>query len=174
MQNGSMSLLFMNYSDMDTKVNIIAYKDELAERFRDLNIAWLQKYFYVEPIDDEMLSQPRQYIIEKGGHIYFAEWNGTIAGTFALMPLDDGIYELGKMAVDEQFHGKRIGHSMLEFCIHRAIELKARKVILYSNTKLKPAIHLYRKFGFIEIPLGDTIYKRSDIKMECKLFYEQD
>jgi ribosomal protein S18 acetylase RimI-like enzyme len=78
------------------------------------------------------------------------------------------------MAVDEQFQGKRIGHSMLEFCLHRAIELKARKVILYSNTKLKPAIHLYRKFGFIEIPLGDTIYKRSDIKMERKLFYEQD
>ena len=32
-----------------------------------LNIAWLQKYFVVEPIDHEMLSDPEKFIIDKGG-----------------------------------------------------------------------------------------------------------
>ena len=44
--------------------------------------------------------------------------------------------------------------------------LGATKVILYSNTKLGPAIHLYQKYGFVEVPMGTSEYKRSNIKME--------
>jgi tryptophan synthase alpha chain len=34
---------------------------------------------------------------------------------------------------------------------------------------LKPAIHLYKKYGFKEVPLGSSEYKRSNIKMEIDL-----
>jgi ribosomal protein S18 acetylase RimI-like enzyme len=44
----------------------------------------------------------------------------------------------------------------------------ALSILLYSSTKLIPAIALYRKLGFVEVPL-DGPYKRSDIKMELKL-----
>jgi len=55
---------------------------------------------------------------------------------------------------------------MMEFCIARYHELQAKKIILYSNTLLGPAIHLYKKFGFTEVPLTGAIFKRSNIKME--------
>jgi hypothetical protein len=42
-------------------VRIIEFRDELAGYFKDLNVAWLQKYFYVEAIDEEMLSNPKKY-----------------------------------------------------------------------------------------------------------------
>ncbi len=45
----------------------------------------------------------------------------------------------------------------------------AKKIILYFNTKLEAAIHLYKKFGFTEIPLLNTQYIRSNILMQSML-----
>ena len=44
---------------METNIEIIGFKDELAEYFTKLNLAWLKKYFEVEAIDKEMLSNPK-------------------------------------------------------------------------------------------------------------------
>jgi ribosomal protein S18 acetylase RimI-like enzyme len=150
-------------------VRIIEFRDELAGHFKDLNVAWLQKYFYVEAIDEEMLSNPKKYIVDNGGYIFFAEMNGAIAGTFALMKIEDDVYELSKMAVDKKLQGQKIGNRMMEFAIKKAKGLGADKLILFSNTMLGPAIHLYRKYGFVEVPLGNSEYKRSNIRMEYNL-----
>ena len=151
---------------MNRIVELIEYNDDLASYFKGLNVAWLEKYFYVEPIDEEMLADPKSYIIDKGGYIFFATVNGSIAGTFALMKLPDGSFELSKMAVDESYQGQKVGNQMLAFSLEKAKALGAEKVILYSNTLLGPAIHLYKKFGFVEVPLGNVDYKRANIKME--------
>lgn len=135
-------------------VKFIEYSGELVEYFSRLNKDWLQKYFVIEPVDDEMLSDPKKYFIEKNGFLFFAKTGNIIAGTFALHKVNDKIYELCKMAVDEGFQGKDIGNLMLELVIGKAKKMEAQKLILYSHTKLKPAIHHYRKFGFTEIPLG--------------------
>jgi N-acetylglutamate synthase-like GNAT family acetyltransferase len=151
---------------MTENITIVEYSDELASHFHDLNKAWLEKYFVVEPIDKEMLSNPRKFFIDKGGYIFFVKLGDEVAGTFALIKESDKVYELSKMAVDEKFQGKKIGNYMLEFCLRKAKELGAEKVFLFSNTILGPAIHLYRKYGFVEIPVGSSEYKRSNIKME--------
>ena len=151
---------------MKMNIEIIGFQEDLAVYFTELNLAWLNKYFVVEPIDNEILSDPKKFIINKGGFIFFATVEGKIAGTFALIKIDNDMYELSKMAVDEAFQGNKIGNRMLEFCINEVKNLHATKLILYSNTKLQPAIHLYRKYGFKEIPLGNSEYQRSNIKME--------
>lgn len=151
---------------MTGNITIVEYSDELAQHFHDLNKAWLEKYFVVEPIDKEMLSNPKKFFIDKGGYIFFVKRGDEVAGTFALIKESDTVYELSKMAVDEKFQGKKIGNYMLKFCLQKAKELRAEKVILFSNTILGPAIHLYRKYGFVEIPVGSSEYKRSNIKME--------
>jgi GNAT superfamily N-acetyltransferase len=152
-----------------TGLHIIDFNERLSPHFKQLNVAWLQKYFVVEPIDEEMLGNPKHYIIDKGGAVFFAALDGEIVGTFALMKSGEAEFELGKMAVDESLQGKKIGHKMLEFAIQKAGELGARTLILFSNTKLLPAIHLYKKFGFIEVPLQNSEYKRSNIKMEKQI-----
>ena len=95
--------------------------------------------------------------------------NNEIAGTFALMKMNKGIYELAKMAVDEKYQGHKVGNKMMEFAIGKAKNLRAEKLILYSNTTLAPAIHLYEKYGFVEVPLEHSEYKRSNIRMELAL-----
>ena len=155
--------------DNEKDIEIVPFRPELAPYFRDLNIAWLEKYFLVEPKDKVVLGDPQKYIIEQDGHIYFAQYDGAIVGTFALLKEDEGVYELGKMAVDEAYQGKSIGNTLLKHCLEEAKKLGASKVMLFSNTLLGPAIHLYQKYGFQEVPLGRSDYKRSNIKMEKEI-----
>jgi ribosomal protein S18 acetylase RimI-like enzyme len=155
-----------------TAISIQPYEPSLQTFFRDVNIQWLQKYFVVEPIDEIMLSDPRAFILDKGGYIYIAKSGDSAAGVFALMKVTAGVFELSKMAVAEQFQGQQIGNAMLVFAIDKAKQLGAEKLILYSNTLLAPAIHLYRKYGFVEVPVGTTAYKRTNIKMELTLLQE--
>ena len=151
-------------------LEIIPFESHLAPIFRALNEAWLEKYFYVEPKDQEILEHCEDYIIDPGGYIFFARHEGEIAGCFSLIKMEEGIFELGKMAVDPAFQGKKLGQKMLEYAIDFGQGQGWKKIVLYSHTKLGPAIYIYRKFGFKEIELEkDTPYERSNIKMELEL-----
>ena len=72
------------------------------------------------------------------------------------------------MAVYEKFQGRKIGRALAEAAIARAKERGGEKIILYSNTTLQPAMALYYKLGFKEIPV-DGPYKRTNVKMELML-----
>jgi GNAT superfamily N-acetyltransferase len=147
-------------------INIIPFTAKNKAFVKDLNYEWLQKYFAVEPHDELQLQNPQEEIIDKGGLIFYAEYAGEIVGTSSLLKISDKEYELGKMAVTKNAQGKGIGIALMEFCINKAKELGADKIILYSNTKLTAAIALYEKYGFTEIPMNAAQYKRANIKMQ--------
>jgi ribosomal protein S18 acetylase RimI-like enzyme len=149
-------------------IKILDYKPEHQPCFEKLNRDWIEKYFWMEPIDFEVLQRPDIHILNKGGKIIMAAVEDEIVATVALKYVDDKVYEFTKMAVDEKYQGKKIGLRLAEAAIEKAKQLGARSIILYSNTKLQPAILLYKKIGFVEIGL-DGPYKRSDIKMELAL-----
>ena len=114
----------------------------------------------------------KKIIIDNGGIVLFAQYNDEIVGTVALMYLEDeNCFELTKMAVSPDYRGNKIGQIILENCIKKAKEMGLNKVILYSNRVLENAIHIYKKNGFVEIPVEcGSPYKRADIKMELKLW----
>lgn len=149
------------------QIEIIPFNTRYSQHFYDLNIEWLKTYFYVEPYDEEVLSKPEEYIINKGGFIFFAKLNETILGTVALMPTSTkNVFELTKMAVSPKHRGYKIGQQLMQYCIEFAKQHQFKALMLYSNTKLENAIYIYRKYGFIEIHVEkNSPYKRSDIKM---------
>ena len=148
---------------------IIPFKSELSSNFRDLNLDWLEQYFYVEPHDRELLDHCEDEIIAKGGYIFFYSDKDSILGTFALIKIDDIHFELGKMAVSKASRGKGIGQIMLKFCLEFAKQKGWEKLILYSNTSLENSIYIYKKFGFLEVPIEhNNPYERGNIKMEIK------
>ena len=149
-------------------IEIVAYRSEHQPWFEKLNRDWIEKFFWMEPLDFEVLQNPEVNIIQHGGFIFMALYQKEVAGTVALKFVEPGVYEFTKMAVDEKFRGKKVGEILSTVAIAKAKENGAKKIILYSNTKLNAAINLYGKLGFVEIPL-DGPYKRSDIKMELKL-----
>jgi N-acetylglutamate synthase-like GNAT family acetyltransferase len=149
-------------------VTVLNYTEKHQPSFEKLNRDWIEKYFWMEPVDFQVLQHPEEHIVKKGGTILMASYANEIAGTVALKYVAPGIYEFTKMAVGEKFRGKKVGQALAEAAIVKARELGAQKIILYSNTALEPAIALYRKIGFEEIPV-DGPYKRSNIKMQLIL-----
>ena len=118
------------------------------------------------------MNEPEKYILKDGGSILLASENNEIIGTAALMNEGHGIYELTKMAVDEKFRGKHIGYKLGMAALEKAKQLRAKKVILFSNTIHNGnAINLYKKLGFVEVPLGESVWMRADIKMEMEINY---
>ena len=152
-----------------SKIEIIPYSDDLKEAIKVLNYEWLEKYFRVEQSDIQSLSNPNEEIIDKGGFIFYAKLNDEIVGTASLLKKTEDVFELGKMAVSEKAQGHKIGTLLLEHCLQFAKQKQIRTLILYSNTKLKSALHLYSKYGFSEIKLDEGLYERANIKMEKHL-----
>ncbi|GEQ86105.1 hypothetical protein ULMS_16130 [Patiriisocius marinistellae] len=150
-------------------MKIVPFNSKYSTTFYDLNIEWLETYFYVEPYDREVLSNPEKHIIEPGGHIFFAIDNETeeILGTVALLKRGNDIFELTKMAVQPAARGKKVGHQLMQHCLDFARHNNFKGLYFYSNTILENAIHIYRKFGFLEVSIPDNNpYERSNIKME--------
>ncbi|MEP6261745.1 MAG: GNAT family N-acetyltransferase [Gillisia sp.] len=151
-------------------IEIISYKPEYANDFKELNIAWLNKYFWVEPHDEEVLGKPEKYILDPGGNIFFIKDGTKIIGTVALMKMEDRVFELTKMAVTPQYQGQQLGQKLMEHTIQYARDQGWKKLIIYSNRKLENAIYIYKKYGFEEIPIEkNNPYSRGDIKMKLDL-----
>lgn len=147
-------------------VEIIVFSEELSEPIKTLNYEWLEKYFRIEEGDVASLSDPQKHIIDKGSHIYYAKLNGEIVGTASLLKKSETVYELGKLAVNDKAQGHGIGTILIEYCLNIAKQKQITTLILYSNTTLQSAIHLFRKYGFEEVELESGVYERANIKME--------
>lgn len=151
-------------------MEIITYSPAYAKDFRDLNIAWLEKYFWVEPHDEEVLGKPQTYIIDPGGEIFLVKIDEEIIGTLAFMKIENGVFELTKMSITPAYQGKKIGQELMEFALEHAKRMGWTALIIYSNRKLENAIYIYKKFGFKEIPIEENNpYGRGDIKLALNL-----
>ena len=151
-------------------IEIIPFSSQFAGEFEKLNLAWLKKYFWVEDHDREVLGNPEKYIIEPGGNIFFVKEDNHIIGTVALMKMEDGVFELTKMAITPESQGKRIGQKLMEHTLNYAKDKGWKTLIIYSNRKLENAIYIYLKYGFQEIPIEENNpYARGDIKMKLEL-----
>jgi DNA-binding MarR family transcriptional regulator/N-acetylglutamate synthase-like GNAT family acetyltransferase len=154
---------------LKTNVEIVPFEEKYAYHFYNLNAEWLNKYFYIEPYDKKVLSNPKKHILDSGGFIFFAKFNGEIAGVVSIIN-QKNFFELSKMAVSPKYQGLKIGRKLMNYCINFAKEQKWERITLYSHRNLVAAISLYKKVGFEEIKLEENShYERSDIKMLLKL-----
>ncbi|HTL98179.1 MAG TPA: GNAT family N-acetyltransferase [Holophagaceae bacterium] len=148
------------------EAQIIPFDPRYREDFKRLNIAWLEKFFRVEPLDAEVLSNPERNILDPGGRILFAKVGDEIAGACALIPEGEGRYELSKMAVDERFQGLGLGRLLLEAAVAEFKRLEGAELFLESNSRLGPAIRLYETSGFRHAPRpAASHYERADVYM---------
>lgn len=65
-----------------------------ATAFRTLNEEWITRYFTLEAKDRETLNDPVRSILLKGGHIFMAYAAADAVACVALIPMQDGVYEL--------------------------------------------------------------------------------
>jgi len=149
---------------------VVTWRAEYREAFERLNREWIETWFAVEPSDLAVFRDPEAAIVRPGGEIFFVVDETGVQGTCALMAHAPGVLELAKMAVDPAAQGRGYGELLMRAAIAHARRVGARKVMLVSNTRLAPAIRLYRKCGFVEVPMEPGIeYARADIQMELEL-----
>ena len=143
-----------------------------AHTFRTLNETWIVRYFQLEDDDHRTLGDPRGQIVAQGGQVLLAELDGQVVGSVALIPQENGVMRLAKMAVADEAQGRGIGRQLLEHAIEQARQLGARQVVLGSNTQLARAVHLYESIGFRHLPPERrpvSPYARANVFMELDL-----
>jgi DNA-binding MarR family transcriptional regulator/predicted GNAT family acetyltransferase len=153
------------------RAEIVSFAPEYREDFLRLNRAWIEKFFKLEAADLRILENAESEIIAPGGAVLFAKIDGKVVGTLAILNLGNGEFELAKMSVDETYQGRGIGYDLIQACIEEAKKRGAKAITLETNSVLSPAISLYKKCGFKEVPAlaHDTEYERADYFMRLDL-----
>lgn len=153
---------------MTTGYRIVDYDPQWRDDFARLNIDWLQRYFVVEAVDNEVLHDPETHILAAGGQILFAvDAKERAVGTVALKHEGEGVYELTKMAVEPGHQGAGIGRALMMAALAAYRRLDGRELFLESSSRLTPALTLYESVGFVHkpAPRPGTHYQRADVYM---------
>ncbi|MHC5250375.1 GNAT family N-acetyltransferase [Enterococcus sp. LJL90] len=151
-------------------MKIVTYKMAYKDEFIEMNKAWIAKMFVIETEDLRELENIESYI-EAGGQIFFAiNEDDIIMACCMIAPRDDGDWEIMKFAAKEAYSGSGAGSACLEACIDYARQKKIQKLLIVTNTNCIQAIHLYKKFGFSEIPVDKEKFPfdRANIAFEKK------
>lgn len=112
-------------------MKIVENKKEYLKDFIQLNEEWIQKYFEIEQIDIELAENPYK-IIEEGGYIFSIIENKNVIGVCALINNTNGVYEVVRMAVSNQYQGKGYGSILIEACLKNSKISMLKKFILYQ------------------------------------------
>lgn len=169
---------------------IVGYQAKYASYFAALNYQWITQFFAIEAEDRAALDHPEAYAIDNGGEIFFIldQTNGgeEVIGTAAMVPKEVPkkapqaagaikVYELAKMAVLPSRQGEGLGQMLLKHCIDFAHQRHGKQIILTTNDMLKPALTVYHKLGFKDLPVNpDSRYERGNLAMVLDLRDEDD
>jgi putative acetyltransferase len=120
--------------------------------------------------DDELRTLPGKYAPPLG-RLLLANWGGRTAGVVGLRPLEDpGVCEMKRLYFRPEFRGKSLGRSLATYVIRQARGIGYTRMRLDTvQGIMDPAIHLYRKLGFREIPAYYASPVRETLFMELAL-----
>ena len=112
---------------------------------------WLGIDLSFQHFDEELQILETMYGPPEGGIILCKQDNEFIASV-AIRKFADGIAELKRMYVQPAYQQSGIGKTLMENSIELAIACGYKKIVLDTLNDMIPAIRLYKKYGFAEIP----------------------
>lgn len=154
-------------------MKVVPYDPKYKADFVEMNRAWISEMFAMESEDLAVLNNIEP-ALEKGAQIFFVlDDNGNTMACCMIAPLPNGEWEIEKFAAKGMYTGTGAGSACLKACIDYAKAMKVEKVVIVSNRKCVQALHLYRKFGFIEVPVDKEKipFDRADIAFEQSFQY---
>lgn len=148
-------------------MEVVEYEPRYRQDFVRLNTEWLEKLCYIEPYDQYAMDHVDE-LIQQGAMVYVAVEGGEVLAVCMTQPLGDDVWEICKLAARGQYTGTGAGSAVLRACMAYSIARGARKLCLITISSLGPAIHLYRKFGFREVPYRRGVWhsEKADVEME--------
>ena len=126
--------------------------------------AWFGMNLCFQNFDEEVANLPGKYAAPEG-RLFLAFSDGKLVGGIALRKLEDGICEMKRLFVKDEFRGQKIGISLIEKLIEEARKIGYKRIRLDTYPpKMAKAVKLYESYGFIEIPpyyhnpYGETLF----------------
>ncbi len=126
--------------------------------------SWLGLKLCFQNFDEEVENLPGNYA-KPDGRLLLAFADENLAGCVALRNLEDGICEMKRLFVRENFRGRKIGNALIEKLIEEARLIGYEKIRLDTYLpKMPKAFALYESHGFREIapyyhnPYGETLF----------------
>lgn len=158
--------------------------DEVRTLFREYEKE-LDENLCFQSFETELKDPLKKYGSPKG-ILYIAEWNHEVAGCIALTDISENIStalngaaeastmlstvcEMKRLYVRPQFRKHKIGKAMVEQLMKDAEKLGYTTMKLDTLQKLKPAIILYKQYGFTETtayyenPLPGVVYMEKQL-----------
>ena len=149
-------------------MKVIPFEEKYMQSFIDFNTDWIVSNFgFLEEHDKETFERIDEEM-EAGAMIFFAVENDIALATCMAMPLEGTTWELCKLGSNKNIPHRGAGSAVFEASMKWALEHGAERLFILSNSKLKPALHIYEKYGFREIKLDDYEYVRGDIAFEYR------
>jgi len=133
-------------------------------RIKQLVFSVLAEYGLTPDPDstDRDLEDVEKHYHGRGGAFEVVEDpGGVLVGTVGLYPLSADRVELRKMYLAPSVRGRGLGKLLLERMLQEARRLRFAEVWLETNSVLKEAVGLYRKYGFVPAE-ADHVSARCD------------
>jgi len=112
---------------------------------------WLNIDLAFQHFDEELQELQTMYGAPHGG-IILCKINGECIGCVGIRKINKETAELKRMFVQQGFQGRGIGKELLDKAIELARSLGYKTIRLDTLNYMQPAINLYKKAGFYEIP----------------------
>ena len=153
-------------------MKIVPYNEKYKQDFVELNTSWITEMFVLEDEDVRLLNNV-DCEISKGAQIFFAidEETDVVASCCMVAPCDESTWEIEKFATRKEFAGRGAGTACFQACVNFARAHNAKRLVIVSNTKCEQALRIYRRHGFVEIPINKEIFPfdRGNISFELKI-----
>ena len=148
-------------------MEIIEYQEKYKDYFVQFNTDWIVDNFGFWEEEDKNAFLHIEESLKNGEMIYFDVEEENVLATCMSKPLyEKGTWDLCKLGSNKHLPHKGAGSAVFEAAMNWALKHDAQKLFIISNSSLKPALHIYEKYGFHEVKLNDYEYVRGDIAFE--------
>lgn len=113
---------------------------------------WFGLDLCFQGFEAELAALPGKYA-PPAGRLLLAYSDDKLAGCIAMREIEDGVCEMKRLFVRDEFRGARIGVALIEKLITDAREIGYKKMRLDTfPPKMGKAVSLYASHGFVAIP----------------------
>lgn len=136
--------------------------DEIRKLFRAYSES-LEIDLCFQNFEEELKDLPGKYAAPEGA-LFLARVDGESAGCIALRKSSEGIAEMKRLYVRDDYRGLHLGRKLVTLILEEASRMGYQAIRLDTLSTMKEAVGLYQSFGFYDIepyiynPIEDARY----------------